>query len=227
MAGINRPLTDKVALVTGGSRGIGKAICNRLAEAGAHVILTYANSTDQAKMVEEACRSHHVKAETQQVDAGDIGAGHKVTAIYEITPVGSDAVAIDPSRYASDDMAVEADDVEFDNEYAFLKIRYKLPKESKSKLITTPVTADMDAQLDPVGCGTEDRCPAAVSDDVRFSIAVAGFGQLLKDDKYLNDFDYDDAVLLAKKGKGADEYGYRSELIQLIRAAKTADQMER
>ncbi len=162
-----------------------------------------------------------------KVDAGDIGAGHTVTAIYEITPVGSDAVAIDPPRYASDDMAVKADDVEFDNEYAFLKIRYKLPKESKSKLITTPVTADMDAQLDPVGCGTEDRCPDAVSDDVRFSIAVAGFGQLLKDDKYLNDFDYDDAVLLAKKGKGADDYGYRSELIQLIRAAKTADQMER
>lgn len=80
MADTNRPLTDKVALVTGGSRGIGGAICKRLAEGGAHVILTYANSTDQAKMVEEACRSHQVKAEAQQVDAGDIAASKRLVA---------------------------------------------------------------------------------------------------------------------------------------------------
>ncbi len=78
MADTNRPLTDKIALVTGGSRGIGGAICKRLAEGGAHVILTYASSTDQAKTVEEACRSHQVKAEALQVDASDIAAGKRL-----------------------------------------------------------------------------------------------------------------------------------------------------
>ena len=80
MAGTTRPLTNKVALVTGGSRGIGEAVCNRLAEGGAHVILTYANSTDRAKNVEEACRSHHVKAEALQVDAGDVAADRRLVA---------------------------------------------------------------------------------------------------------------------------------------------------
>ena len=78
MADLNRPLTDKVALVTGGSRGIGGSICNRLAEGGANVIFTYANSTDQANKVEEACKSHRVKAEALQVDAADIEAGKRL-----------------------------------------------------------------------------------------------------------------------------------------------------
>ena len=78
MADLNRPLTDKVALVTGGSRGIGGSICKRLAEGGANVIFTYANSTDQAQKVEEACKSHRVKAEALQVDSADIEAGKQL-----------------------------------------------------------------------------------------------------------------------------------------------------
>ena len=78
MADLNSPLTDKVALVTGGSRGIGGSICKRLAEGGANVIFTYANSTDQANKVEEACKSHRVKAEALQVDAADIEAGKRL-----------------------------------------------------------------------------------------------------------------------------------------------------
>ena len=78
MADTNRPLTDKVALVTGGSRGIGEAVCNRLAEGGAHIILTYLSSTDRSQRVAEACKSHQVKAEALQVDNSDIEAGKRL-----------------------------------------------------------------------------------------------------------------------------------------------------
>ncbi len=78
MADTDRPLTDKVALVTGGSRGIGEAVCKRLAEGGAHTILTYLSSADRAQRVEEASRSHQVKAEALQFDASDIEAGKRL-----------------------------------------------------------------------------------------------------------------------------------------------------
>ncbi len=139
-----------------------------------------------------------------KVDAGDIGAGHTVTAIYEITPVGGPR-AVDDSRYAATEKATVTEGT--GNEYAFLKIRYKLPDQDTSNLITTPIEK------------TEADKP---SDDVRFSVAVAGFGQMLKGGKNTGKLTYDDVITMAQGAKGKDEFGYRAEFINLVRLAKTA-----
>ncbi len=147
------------------------------------------------------------------VDAGDIGAGHTVTAIYEITPVGSGAAQIEASRYAPKSQTERA---AMANEYAFLKIRYKLPEEDQSRLITQPITHAADVELG--GTGTLSR-------EAGFATAVAGFAQLLKGGKYTGDYSYDDVIALAQRTKGDDAYGYRTEFIQLVRKAKTASAM--
>ncbi len=136
------------------------------------------------------------------VDAGDIGAGTQVTALYEITPVGSPAVSVDPLRYGEAQPLPESN-----GELAFLKLRYKLPGESTSNLITTPV---LNAPKDQV------------SQDVIFSTAVASFGQLLRGDTRLGGWSFEDVLRLAQQGKGEDPFGYRSEFIRLVRLAETA-----
>jgi Ca-activated chloride channel family protein len=147
------------------------------------------------------------------VDAGDIGAGHTVTAIYEFTPVGSAARQIEESRYA-----VKANTLQesANTEYAFLKIRYKLPGEDKSLLMTEAVTRAADTTV------TED---GSLQGEAGFATAVAGFAQLLKGGKYTGEYSYDDVIALAQKTKGDDAYGYRTEFIQLARKAKTASAM--
>ncbi|MGB3244185.1 MAG: VWA domain-containing protein, partial [Sulfitobacter sp.] len=132
-----------------------------------------------------------------KVDAGDIGAGHQVTALYEITPVGSPAELNDPLRYG-DTAAVTADS----NELAFLRLRYKAPGQDTSTLIETPITAS-DAS------------------DAGFAAAMAGFGQLLRDSDYIGTWSYGDAIALANATKGADPFGYRAEAIQLMRLAES------
>lgn len=146
-----------------------------------------------------------------KVDAGDIGAGHTVTAIYEVALVGSGALSVDPLRYgsAAKPQAENATaNTNFGGEYGFLKLRYKLPGEAESKLITTPITADLKNE------GNEDT---------KFATAVAGFGQLLKGGKYTGTYSYDDVINMAVQSKGADEYGYRGEFINLVRLAKSLD----
>jgi len=153
-----------------------------------------------------------------KVDAGDIGAGHTVTAIYEITPVGG-PLAVDGSRYAAKS---EASVKPESGEYGFLKLRYKLPDQDTSKLIETPIIAQDTAQT---YCGPAQDCePSApyASDDVRFSIAVASFGQMLKGSKYTGKMSYDDMIAMAQDAKASDEFGYRAEFINLVRLAKTA-----
>lgn len=147
------------------------------------------------------------------VDAGDIGAGHTVTAIYEFTPVGSAARQIEDSRYARKEQPESGKD----REYAFLKIRYKLPEEDTSKLITQPITRDSTIELGGKGIGQE----------AGFASAVSGFAQLLKGGKYTGDYGYDDVIELAQQTRGADPFGYRTEFVQLVRKAKTADAMRR
>ncbi len=142
-----------------------------------------------------------------KVDAGEIGAGSSVTAVYEITPVGSKATLVDPSRYQAPKPAPGATD-----EYAFLKVRYKLPGNDTSKLITRPITrADEAASL------------ASAPESTRFATAVAGYGSMLRGDPYIaKTFNWDSVIDLANGAKGKDEFGYRAEFVQLARLAKTA-----
>ncbi len=150
-----------------------------------------------------------------KVDAGDIGAGHTVTAIYEITPVGEKSALIDKSHYEKKSELLTA---EKNNEYALLKLRYKLPKETTSTLLTKTIATN-----DTVN--TTGEVNTWQQREFQFSSAVASFAQLMKDDKYLGQWTYDDAIVLALKSRGEDEYGYRNELVQLVRAAKIADNL--
>lgn len=148
------------------------------------------------------------------VDAGDIGSGHSVTAIYEITPKGSDAQLIDDLRYGSkkDSTGVKATGTS--SEYAFLKIRYKLPDEDSSREIQTSI--DKSNEYKKIS-----DAPA----DSRFAAAVAAFGQILKDDSHINRYTYDDVITLARDSVKDDTFGYRAEFLNLVRLAKTASPM--
>lgn len=157
-----------------------------------------------------------------KVDAGDVGAGADVTALYEITTADSDSKMVDELRYAAKPESKIVDgkadaDKAASGEYGFLKIRYKLPDSDTSKLITTPITAQYLRGL----CAPGTRCDAVQpSDDARFAAAVAGFGQLLRGGKYTGSFSYDDVITLANGAKGQDAFGLRSEFISLVRLAK-------
>lgn len=142
-----------------------------------------------------------------RVDAGDVGSGHRVTAIYEITPVGEKKL-VDDLRYAKKTAEASAP---VDSELGTFKLRYKLPKEDESRLISTPIADALSVE----------RLSAA-PEDVRFSIAVAAFGQLLEGAPYLGQYGYDDVIALAKGAKGEDPFGYRAEFVNLARLAKTA-----
>jgi Ca-activated chloride channel family protein len=157
-----------------------------------------------------------------KVDAGDIGAGHAVTAIYEVTPVGA-TPTVDPSRYAAVGAKQEKakTDSEFSNELGFLKIRYKLPTGDTSKLITTPIKADDNAA--PCERSTTGGCAnISPSSDANWAVAVAGYAQLLKGDSHVGGLTYDDVIALAQANKGDDPFGYRAEFINLVRLTKTA-----
>lgn len=146
-----------------------------------------------------------------KVDAGDIGSGHTVTAIYEITPVGAPKL-MDDLRYGKPEEKVAAPSASGQvGEYAFLKMRYKLPNEDTSKLITQPIGKEL-----------EKPSIDAASEDVRFSVAVAAFGQMLRGLPYLQNYSYDDVIALAQGARGPDNFGYRSEFVNLVRLAKGA-----
>lgn len=141
-----------------------------------------------------------------QVDAGEIGAGHTVTALYEISLAGSGGDRVDPLRYGSESPAVGKS-----GELAFLRLRYKRSADgidASSRLIEQPIlTRDMESEL------------ARTSQPYRLSAAVAAFGQLLAGSPYTGQFGYDQARELANTARGADAYGEAGELVQLIQLA--------
>ncbi len=131
------------------------------------------------------------------VDAGEIGAGHTVTALYELTPVGSKATRLPPLRYATDDKAKAAGD-----EIAYLKLRYKQPDANKSKLIEQVV-----ARPRKIGVG---------SSQLQFAASVAAFGEALRGGKYLDGYDYAAIAALAQANLGPNPYGMNAEFVELI-----------
>jgi Ca-activated chloride channel family protein len=140
-----------------------------------------------------------------RVDAGELGAGHTVTAIYEVTPVGSPAQLVDPLRYSAEASDAPATDA---TEIGFLRMRWKDPGNSRSELLET---------LIPVGVvspGTE----------ARFAAAIAGMGQLLRGSDFVGDWGWDEAIALAQSARGEDPFGYRNEAVQMMRLAQSLSQ---
>ena len=143
-------------------------------------------------------------------DAGEIGAGHTVTAIYEIALKGSKGLRVDPLRYGggqSPDGSAGKPDPNA-SEFAFLRLRYKAPDGDVSKLIETPLSV---AAL---------REPGEAPADARFAMAVAAFGQKLRGGEYLGEFGFDQIAAAARSARGADDDGYRAEFIELVEIAK-------
>jgi Ca-activated chloride channel family protein len=136
-----------------------------------------------------------------KVDAGDIGAGHRVTALYEIVPVGAKG-RIDPLRY--DGQAATGARM---GEIAHVRLRYKLPDGDASTLLEYPIAK---ASLAPAN---------RLSPDLRFAAGVAAFGQLLRGGRYVGDFGYDDVVELSQGAVGDDPEGYRREFLSLVKLA--------
>ena len=133
-------------------------------------------------------------------DAGELGAGHTVTALYEVVPAGVTVPReeVDELRYQPqpDDPPLS----EFEDEMLYVKVRYKDPDGAKSKLLEQAVA---------------DRT-GMPSTDFRFATAVAGFGMLLRDSPHAGTLTLDDIVSLAEEGKGHDPRGYRGEFIRLV-----------
>jgi len=148
--------------------------------------------------------------ENDKVDAGDVGSGQTVTAIYEIVPVGGPR-AIGDLRYAR---PAAQPQVPHGSEYGFVKIRYKLPKSDTSRLISTPIDRASEA-------GRFEDAPR----DARFATSVAAFAELLRGGKYSGSMTYDGVLRVATAARGEDAFGYRSEFIQMVRAAKGAGAM--
>jgi Ca-activated chloride channel family protein len=148
-----------------------------------------------------------------KVDAGDIGAGHSVTALYEITPTESKAKLIDDLRYG-EPTPTKLEEIKT-SEYGFLKMRYKTPGNKTSKLITTPIS--MDKEYSSV---------EAAPNEARFATSVAAFAQLVRGDEYTSDYSYDNVITLAKGATGEDEFGYRHEFLNLVRLAKSSADLQ-
>jgi Ca-activated chloride channel family protein len=141
-----------------------------------------------------------------KVDAGDVGSGQSVTALYEVVPVGGPR-AMDGLRYEKPVATVAGRG----SELGYVRIRYKLPKSDTSKLIETPIDRRVEF-------ASFDQAPQ----DARFAVGVAAFAELLRGGKYNGSMSYDDVLRIARASRGKDEFGYRNEFIQLVQAAKSA-----
>jgi Ca-activated chloride channel family protein len=141
-------------------------------------------------------------------DAGELGQGHSVTALYEIVPTGKGIGipgSVDDLKYQT----TESKDRPKSNkgELAVLKYRYKLPGEKKSKKFEQVVENKL-------------KSITGVNEDIGFSVAVANFGLHLRASDYLKDGSLDECISLAARNKGNDHSGYRSEFIKLANTAK-------
>jgi len=143
-------------------------------------------------------------------DAGELGSGHTVTALYEIIPAGSqeEVPGVDPLKYQETKVSPNA---ARSPELMTVKLRYKLPAESESKLISK-VIMDRNAEMENA------------SEDFRFAAAVAEFGLLIRDSEFKGKASYGQALALARGAKGQDKEGYRAEFIKLAETARLLTQ---
>ncbi|WP_447939231.1 vWA domain-containing protein [Pseudoxanthomonas mexicana] len=133
-----------------------------------------------------------------QVDAGDIGAGHEVTALYEITPVGSGADRLPALRYGGKTVAADA----ATGEVAHLRLRYKLPGQDASRLIEAPIArASLTTQP---------------TDAFRFATAVAAYADLLRGGQRIDGWAWNDVARTARAATGRDPYGLKAEFLGMI-----------
>lgn len=140
-------------------------------------------------------------------DAGEIGAGHTVTALYEVVPIGQkyENPGVDQLKYQQ---PAQPSEMASSNELMTVKLRYKPPTQDESKLVSVSL-ADSKGKL------------GNASENFKFASAVAAFGMLLRDSKYKADATYNKVLELARASAGADAQGYRSEFIQLVETART------
>ncbi len=140
-------------------------------------------------------------------DAGEIGAGHTVTALYEIVPAGKsvDAVSVDPLKYQSSEKP--ANNKPASDELLTLKIRYKKPDGDKSTKLEFPINDNGDSF-------------AEATPDFKFAAAVASFGMLLRNSEHRGKTSYDAVLEIATEGSNRDPHGYRAEFLKLVRQAK-------
>lgn len=137
-------------------------------------------------------------------DAGELGSGHTVTALYEIIPAGveNEFNKIDELRYQKPKIEPGKS---YTNELMTVKLRYKKPDEDVSKLIVHRLT-DSNTAL------------AKTSDNFRWSASVAAFGMLLRESEYVRNYSYDEVVQLAQHARGKDEEGYRVEFVNMVKS---------
>lgn len=139
-------------------------------------------------------------------DAGEIGAGHSVTALYEVVPAGGrsgKAALVDKLKYQDDTKPSVA---ATSGELMTVKIRYKKPTGSKSKLLSFPITG-------------EDKSLRNTTKDYRFAASVAEFGMLLRGSKHKGDASYKEVLTLARGALGKDPHGHRQEFVKLVKQA--------
>jgi len=142
--------------------------------------------------------------DNDKIDAGELGSGHTVTALYEIVPVKNNKGTSDRLRYQTTSIEKETSNTD---ELVYIKLRYKKPDGIKSELIEAIVTDE----LIPL-----DR----TSDNFRFSAAVAEYGMCLRSSEFKGTASYDDVLELAQNAKGSDKEGYRSEFIRMVQATE-------
>ncbi len=137
-----------------------------------------------------------------RVDAGDIGAGHEVTALYELTLAGSGAERLPPLRYAAPAGPAPGPA----GELAHLRLRYKLPGQDDSRLVEAPVL--------------RTAMRAQASQSLRFAAAVAGYADLLRGGRHVDGWNWDQVAATARGATGEDRFGLRHEFLRLVEAAR-------
>jgi Ca-activated chloride channel family protein len=167
------------------------------AEVAAYRLIGYENRILQAQDFNDDAK-----------DAGEIGAGHTVTALYELVPAGEsldEISTVDPLKYQA--QPEELTQAASSGEIMTVKLRYKEPAGDTSELLEFPIT-------------DEGMALADASDSFIFAASVASFGMLLRDSPYKGDSTFTGVLELAEQGQGEDVYGYRAEFIELVKRAE-------